>query len=573
MVIIALVFRGQRQHLRAIIILDEARGLFSSAENEYGLASAYHELAFANRELGRNTVALDQAHKAVSIFEKLRRALESAWALDNLSVIHSNLFQRHESLIFAKKARAIFAQHGSQDGLGWNACHLAHLYLGMGFHSRAHRLYTEAIDIFTKLESQQGKAWGLLGLATVHRALCQFRAADDLLIEAKGIYEELGLVERVGWCLLHQAALKRVGGQNDPALLLNKRALQLFSPLRINEGVAWGLFQAGQIFRERGQLVKAWQTVREALNLHTDLSHRAGMGWAEKELGKIYLELNDQAHARECFIRAKIAADQLDAGPLKAEVDKNLAGLCMDEGLFQKAFELLEKAEALCQKIEAYDIQAEVRIARAHYHLMIGDAARARLSVEAANDLIRKHEFHRLKTAVGVTLGEILMAEGKVENAVSVWNSVATIAKPLGHRRHRAEALLGLAQAQRPQKTPTQFAAMIYQIEKDVRALGSRKLRGKLLLVKGLLTAGASGPVDARFIDQGIQVLEAAGLSALQRQALGALTRFYQRSGLKQEADRCAVQTRQLLQGGSVDLHLIEPRPELIDILPVSPTA
>jgi len=566
----AMVMRGQRRYATAIEVLEDAKVIFQTIGNEMGLASVYQELSLANRELQRNALALEYAHQAVKIFQQKTQNHDLAWVYDNMAVIHFNLFNRHESLIYAKKARTIFLEDNSQIGLAWNACNLASLYYGMGFNQRAERYCTEALKIFMQLKSKQGTAWSLLWLGMIYRAECKFDSAEEYLIRAKNIFRDLGLKDRMAWCLLNEAAVKRSLGRGEDAILINKQAIQLFSPLRNHDGVAWGLFQIGQIFRDRGQLIKAWQTFREALNLHTDISNRKGMGWAQNEWGKTYLELNNPVHARECFVKAKVIADQLDESPLEVEADKNLAQLCLDEGLLQKAAGLLDQSAVFCRKIKEREMETEVLLGRARYNIIIGDLPAAREAVGQAKSISEAYNLLRLKPTVGIHWAEVLVWEGKEDDAVKVLKEVLLFARQMDQRRHRAEGLLGLVQIIGLKKNTSQVSTMLFQVEKDIRALGSRKLKAKFLVVKGLIKHASSGLVDTRYFTQSLHIMEEAGLSVLEKQILGMLIGLYEKSKLDREKFECTQASNRLMEKGSVDLHLVRPRHDVMPLLPVS---
>jgi tetratricopeptide (TPR) repeat protein len=316
--------------------------------------------------------------------------------------------------------------------------------------------------------------------------------------------------------------------------------------------------------------VKGWQTIREALNLHTDISNQKGMGWAESEWGQTYMALNDQSHARECFIRAKVTADQLDSLPLKAEIDKNLANFYFDEGLLQKGAELLDKSEALCKKIFARETQAEVLLARVRYALIIGDLKLARENVQEANAIIESHDLRRLKPSLSLSFGELLMAEGKLDAAAKIFDETSQLAKKLRQRRVRAEALLGLVQAQRKQKSASQLSLMLYYIEKDVRAISSRKLKAKFLVIKGLVAYMANGFIDSRLFAQALQVLDSTGLIVVKKQILSLLSELYSKEGKTREWKEQQDALSQLLEKNPIDLHIVHQRKEQFDTFPVS---
>lgn len=564
----AMVLRGQRQYPNALRLLEEARTIFGLYKNNLGLATVFNELAFVQRELQHNMLALECAQQSIRLFQELSRPVELAWAYDNMAVIQMNLFHRHESLVFAKKARAIFMEYGIRNGLGWNACNMGFLYIDLGFSKEAEALFIEAVDVFGQTENDQGMAWARFGLVLTYRTLCQFGLAMDNVQKAKAIYKELDLKDRVGWCLLSEAAIRRAEGDNEDASLLNKRALQLFGPLKNNDGVGWSLFQIGQQMRDRGLLVKAWQTQREAINLHTDIGNRKGIAWAESEWGKTYLELGDLSHARECFVKVKVIAEQLDDAPLKIEVGKNLARLSLDEGQLQKAVEFLAGAEALAAKMEAHEARAEILLERARYYLLIHELKMARAELEKVDKLSEEMRLKRLKPAIGIIKADVLAQEGKETEAVIVLEDVLLLAEHAQTKREHVQALLGLIQLFLSKRTVSQLSSMLGQIEKETRVLSSKKLKAKFMMVKALVMLSARHTFESRLFTQAIQVSAAAGLSVLEKQFLDLAAIVADQTGHPGDRDIYERERAGLLERQSMDLHLIQrPREGLLSVL------
>lgn len=566
----AMVLRGQRKLASLTKILNEALSLFNDVKNDLGRASTLYELSVANREMGRNMLALEYGFKAAELFKTLDRMVDLAWGYSNLSIIYFYQSQRAESLAYAKKAHGIFIEFKSDNGLAWNACNLAMIYLHMGFLDQAIKEYNEAIALFERVNSRQGHAWALLGLGIVQRSACRIQEAEATLSKSKQLFTDLELPDRIGWCLLNLAALKRMSGQQDEATRLNKEAIQMFTPLRNHDGVAWGLFQMGQIYRDHGHLVKAWHTFREAHKLHSDIANRAGIGWDENEMGETYLEMGDLAHARECFVRARVIAEQLDLPPLKADVERNVACLYIEEGLIQKAAEALTLAEQWALKCEERSVTSKTLLARARLWVILGDAKRARESIESANVLIESTGLQYLKPQTGILLGEVLVMENRAVEAIETFMNASILSKKLQQRRHRAESLLGVIQLQRRLKGAAALALSLFYVEKDVRAVGSRKLKSKFLAVKGVLAAQPKGTLDNRYFHQSMRGLAASGLNVARKQLLDMGLASMNKSG----ADRVSAEYERelgfLMEKGPVDLHLVRPRSEWVDALPLS---
>jgi len=140
---IGLVLGEQRDYSSKVDVLDEARSLFIQLENRFGQALVWRELSNANRELGRNSLALEYGHKSIQVLEELGTKTDLAWAYDNMAMVYFNLYQRPESLAYAKKARELFQQFSIRDGLAWNATNLGHLHMEMGFYGKSEDFYRD----------------------------------------------------------------------------------------------------------------------------------------------------------------------------------------------------------------------------------------------------------------------------------------------------------------------------------------------------------------------------------------------------------------------------------------------
>jgi tetratricopeptide (TPR) repeat protein len=243
----------------------------------------------------------------------------------------------------------------------------------------------------------------------------------------------------------------------------------------------------------------------------------------------------------------------------------------LDGGLLQKASGLLDLAQERCQKNSARETEAEILLVRARYYLMMGEFAKAKQAIEAANSFIDAYGLNRLKPTVGVYLGELLVGVGKPDDAIRVWEETAAMAKKFQQRNQRAKALLGLIQLQRNIKTPMQLSLMLYHVEKDVRAIGSKKLKAKFLVVKGIICA-AGNSFDHRFFSHALRIMETSSLVVMERQVLEVLSHVYKNARRLKEEAECQLRMAQVMENASVDLHLVGSRQNVFETCPVSLT-
>jgi len=566
----AIVLRGQHKFVEAIRFLLNAKDLFTQLEMEEWLTFCLYELSICNRELDRNSLAIDYGHTAILRFQKSHSEIELALAYNNMAIIHINLFNKANALSFAKKARVLFKLQKWESGLAWNATILGSLYFDLSDYKKSRQFSEEALDIFTRTENKQGMAWSKLCLAVLNREQCHFEEARKLLEEAKPLFEQLSLKDRVGWCYLNESALQRLKGDEEKALALNKKASQIFSPIRNHDGVAWSLFQNAQIFRDRGLLTKAWQTFREAMNLHSDIGNHKGVAWSQVEWGRTFLDLSEPARATECFEKAIAWAEESEEGPLKLTAKKNLGSLLIEKGSLRKGNELLDQTVAICEKNEINGILAETLLEKTKYHMLIQDWAQAKKYLNKAQKLIRASSLGYLEPNLGIFKGELQISEGNVEEGQQILEETLTLAKRIHHRFQRAQALIGLVQLRKVAPKKSDLPHIFSHIDLDVRSLGSRKMKAKYILVKAMTHLKIHKTIDPKFLSLGLRILQSAGLVVLERQILQLFLNTPELANFEESKIEFEERMRQLMDTHDVDLHLIQPRFDHYKHLPVS---
>ncbi len=558
------VKRGAGEYAHAVNYLNQARAAFEASGNEYGLACALQELAFCSGELSRNATALEYAHLAVKKFQALGRIQDLAWAYENLAYIYFYHYQYKEALASSKRARSIFLESDSPFGLAWNACNMARIYLDMSLAQKARYYYEDALKNFSKLQNEQGVALSLLGLATVYRSLCQFKMARKYLASAKERYIALRVKDHIGWCLLNEAAVARTMGSDLEAAALNKKATQFFCSVKKTDGVAWAFFQLGQVLRDQGYAIKSWQSLREGINLHKDIGNRKGIGWGENDWGMTYYELGDLDRARDCFVSAKSHAEEVGAGPLTVDADKNLANVYIDQGNLQQAAAFLESSRRMCQRLENWEAMPEILLAQCRTAFLTLDLEEAEGLLEEAEKTIQSYDLNRFRPAVRVAQGELLVRQKKVAEGVKVWKEAMTIAAKFHQRKPYTQALLGLTQVLSADHAPSELTGYLYQIDKDIRQLSSRTIKAKSLIVKAWFTFKTSGFLDSRHVTEALRIFESSGQVVLERLVLGMLKALPVNGNSYDEA------LKELHQKGPVDLDLIKEDPSLSKVLPLS---
>ncbi len=566
----AMVQRGQHLYSAVLKLVGEARGLFETLDDKFGLACATLEVSLSNRELDRNTLALQYAQEAINLLQMFAPSIELAWAYSNLATIYINRSQPKEGFSSAQKAHEIFQQLKAQDGFAWNACNLASLYLEMGESEKSLELYQSALQTFTASNNHQGIGWSSLGLSTVHRRRCQFQQALQYVEKAQQIFEKLKLTDRIGWCMLHRAALLRGHAREKEALELNAKVMKIFTPAKNLDGVAWCHFQNAQILRDQAQPIKAWQEFQQALELHEHVYNRFGVAWDLNEIGKTYLGLNNIALANESLTRAKSTAYQMNLPSLKADVEKNFANMYLDQGMIEKARESLELAEGFCAHAEAFETRSEICLSRTRYSLLTMNFPAAHVSIKHGQVLCDTYGFSRLNPMFDMYRGELFLMEGKIDEAETCFNNALAFAKKHDYRYLFLKVPLGFIQIHMARKQVKKTLEMFGPLEKAIKSWGARKLRAKLLALRTIANAQPGGVLDPTLIRQSLLILDLNGFLLTKLQFLELFESAADKIGDKAAMNNFMVQREQLLKRAPSDLRNLSPRKSVLEMIPVS---
>jgi tetratricopeptide (TPR) repeat protein len=527
----------------ALRLLTATHDAFESVRSRFGLACVLLEEARALHAVNHNALALEKAHKAILSLQKLAQPLELARAYDTLASIQARRLQRNESLVFAKKAHAIFLEFHAPNSLAWNRCLVAGLYVEMGRLSDALTLYKEALRRFESLANKNGVAWVSLQMSVIHRRRCEFDVAEALVHSAQTFYEQTNCWDRLALCWLESASIKRATADTEDALLLNRRALKIFARFRHTESMARALLQSGQVFHDRGQLSRAREQVVEAARLFRDLDHKIGSLYCDNAMAEIDVDHGDLASAEATLAQAEAAAQRWDLRYLRGWTELNSARLAMEQGRLQEAAALLDAADALALEQESRDLQSEISLARARYWLLLNDVTRLRESVESAEAFVSAFRIVRLAARAQILRGELLVMEGHADRAKIIFEETARSCKVWRQRRRRAEALLGALQVSRDARALPELLLALSYIKRDARAVEAPALQMMGHMANQLFRGEKTRT----------SVKKWAGSPLFLARKL--LVDFFAHKAEALNAARA-----QLLQDGPADLHLLRPR-------------
>jgi tetratricopeptide (TPR) repeat protein len=276
------------------------------------------------------------------------------------------------------------------------------------------------------------------------------------------------------------------------------------------------------------------------------------------------------ALAGESLTRAKTTAYQMNVPSLKADVEKNFANFYLDQGMIEKGREALELAEGFCTHAEAFETQSEICLARTRYNLLTLNLSAAHVSLKHGLALSDTYGFSRLNPLFDLCRGELLLMEGKIDEAEACFREALAFAKKHEYRYLFMKAPLGFLQIQLARKQLKKNHDVFGPLEKAVKSWGARKLRAKFLAVRAIANTRAQGTPDMALIRQCLLILDMGGFLLTKLQFLEVFEDMAEKIGDAQAVKNFQIQREQLLRRAPPELRNIPSRKSVIATIPIS---
>lgn len=430
------------QYERAV---DAARrlGRGPSPELLQARARAYETIGDLDAAIADHEAALRSARNA----SDQRAAWHSLVALGGLWV--SRDWQRAEACL--DEALTLCRAMDDPVALGRTLNRVGNLRMIRGEQEQARRLHEQALALFETLDADHDLASTLDLVAVTTLYAGDLHAARDHYARVEALFR--GLDDRAG---VANALVMRAlcGGahflQTFVPALDSAEAVRLAErSVRIAHEIGWhgesfALYNLAAVLAEAGRLGDALDRCGEALRLADEIEHLPWMLLARYGRGMALLDalVAEEAHAE--LTRAVELGESFDAGVFLAAA---LAGKARAEaalGRFDEAVASIARAEASAPGLLT---TRAARHARAVCHLAAGEADEGLALVDELLATTPRAE-HGPPPALGVLRGEILLAQGRDEDAEAAFREVNAVARRLGKAVAEGQALAGLARAQ-----------------------------------------------------------------------------------------------------------------------------
>ncbi|MFM9593103.1 AfsR/SARP family transcriptional regulator [Streptomyces scabiei] len=295
-------------------------------------------------------------------------------------------------------------------GLDDEACDLAAALVQSSFRvnnqfEEWQRTHEAALAAVRRAANPRGEAVLLTGLGQLRYEQDRFDEADRHFREALAGFERLGDLGGRATALAGIAAVGRERGNFTEATACLEQALSAFETLGDDVGAAGARYDLGSILREQGNSAEATAHLREALTLYRSIGSRRGEGLALRAIGLVHRADGDLARAEEHCARAlhlqRSAGDRL---------------------------------------MEAYAVQA---LAKVRFRLRPDDAELPALL--GALRVCRELDDGFGEALLLRTLGELHLAQGRVDHASACLGQALDLWTRLRHPVFRARTLRDLS--------------------------------------------------------------------------------------------------------------------------------
>ncbi|MFM9695486.1 AfsR/SARP family transcriptional regulator [Streptomyces europaeiscabiei] len=267
------------------------------------------------------------------------------------------------------------------------------------------RTHDAALAAVRRAANPRGEAVLLTGFGQLRYEQDRFDEADRYFREALAGFVRLGDIGGQATALAGIAVVGREQGNFTEATACLERALSAFEALGDAAGAAGALYDLGAILREKGHSEEATAHLRKALTIHRSIGSRRGEGLALRAIGLVHRADGDLVRAEEQCSRAL--------------------------ALLRSAGDRL---------MEAYAVQA---LAKVRFRLRPDDAELPALL--GALRVCRELDDGFGEALLLRTLGELHLAQGRVDHASACLRQALDLWTRLRHPVFRARTLRDLS--------------------------------------------------------------------------------------------------------------------------------
>lgn len=295
-----------------------------------------------------------QAQKNKSIIDSIERLLKTQTD-SNLVKSYSELtwqyrtVNREKAIDYGHKGIALGKKINFAKGLAQVYNDLGIIYYDKELYDSSIHLYNEALKIRSLLNDDLGVARLYNKIGIIYQRIGDFSKALNNQQNALSLFEKVQNDIGISYSLNNIGILQQNLGRYEEAIIYHKQSIAIKQKINDKQGLAQSYVNVGNIFKIQEEYAKAEEYYTKAVDVSRMLGNKEYLSNALNNLGSLQQKLKKNTLAKANILESYELRNDLNDSKGKVSCLNNLGDILMDEGKYDSAKLVIDKAEQLAK--------------------------------------------------------------------------------------------------------------------------------------------------------------------------------------------------------------------------------
>lgn len=295
-----------------------------------------------------------QAQKNKPIIDSIERLLKTQTD-SNLVKSYSELtwqyrtVNREKAIDYGRKGIALGKKINFAKGLAQVYNDLGIIYYDKELYDSSINLYNEALKIRQQLNDDLGVARLYNKIGIIYQRIGDFTKALSNQQNALSLFEKVQNDIGISYSLNNIGILQQNLGRYEEAIIYHKQSISIKQKINDKQGLAQSYVNVGNIFKIQEEYAKAEEYYTKAVDVSRLLGNKEYLSNALNNLGSLQQKLKKNAVAKANILESYELRNDLNDTKGKVSCLNNLVDILMDEGRYDSAKLVIDKAEQLAK--------------------------------------------------------------------------------------------------------------------------------------------------------------------------------------------------------------------------------
>ena len=415
--------------------------------------------------------AIERYEQALSLWRTAGDQFGEAETLQAIALVYIDLSDAQKSFDYLSQALQIERAIGDRQGEAATLDARGSIYHLLGQNEKALNELNQALSLMQVVGNRAGEAETLRDIGDVYYQSGAWRKALDYYERGLSTAEAAGDRREEALALNSIGVGHNVSGDCQKALDYLDRALRAERALGDRDLEALTLYSIGEAHDNLGERQKVLDSLSQALPLVRAAGDRQGEAYILNNIGRAYDDLGEAEKALECLNQALPLMRAVSNRSGEAYTLYNIGRAYDHLGQGQKALDYYGQALTLRRAVgnRVGESQALSGIGRVYFAL--GDYQKA-VDYHQQGLSLSRSTGNRFGEVFGLNeIGKVYLALGENEKGFDSYRQALPLAHALADRRAEANALYGIAQAERNRGNLVEALAQIEAAIKIIESL------------------------------------------------------------------------------------------------------